>query len=134
MRYTIYFAINLFYQIFSIWFLLFANSYLNEYLLPKDLKWSNGNLKNNLTTFFYAKSFILVIEFVLLTVIIIITNKWFLNQFIINKANPLFNWTISIYLIITLLFVILLIWTIFSKWSRLYKYNSSWTYKYFFCT
>lgn len=115
MRYIIYFAINLFYQIFTIWFLLFANTYLNELLFPKDLKWSNGRLNNNLTSFFYAKSFLLVIEFILLSVIIIITNKWFLNQFIIDKKNILFNCTISIYLIITLLFVVLIIYTIFSN-------------------
>ena len=111
----IFFTINIFYQILSICFLFFANTYLNELLLPKDLKWSNGSLKNNLTTYYYAKSLILITEFILLLVIITIINKWFLNQYIIEKEASLFNRTLTIYLTITLLFVVLLIWTIFSK-------------------
>lgn len=115
MNYIIYFAYNIIYEIFSIWFLLYANTYLNELLLPKNLKWFNGNLRSDLATFFYAKSILLIIEFILLLIIIVSINKWYLNRIFFDKNSLILNWTVSIYLIITLLFVLLLISTIFSK-------------------
>lgn len=114
MHLLIYCSYNLIYQIFSIWLLFYANTYLNDFLIPQNIKWVDSKLRIDLTSYFITKSIVLTFEFILLFIIIRFIDKWFLNKFINEKQFLIFNWTMGLYLIISFACVVLLIYSIFN--------------------
>jgi hypothetical protein len=106
MIYTIYGFYNLVYQILSICFLIYANTFLNGFLIPNNLKWNDDKLRENLTGFIIAETSILVIEAGLLSLIIYYLNKWFLTN-VAKASNPIgiSYWTSGICGLFTLVFI-----------------------------
>jgi len=48
MGYILYGLYNIIYQIATIAFLFFANTYLNSFIIPDSLKWRDGKLREDL--------------------------------------------------------------------------------------
>ncbi len=101
--YSIY---NIVYQIVTLGFLFYANTYLNAFLIPSGLKWSDGKLREDLTGLAIAQSVILVIEAVVLMLLMFYINKRFLsNAAKVTNGTVIATWTAGIYLLITLCFI-----------------------------
>ena len=101
--YSIY---NIVYQFLTLGFLFFANTYLNGFLIPSNLKWSDGKLRKDLTDLAIAQSVILVLEAVVLMLLMFYINKRFLsNAAKVNNGTEIATWTAGAYLLITLCFV-----------------------------
>jgi hypothetical protein len=114
MSYILYGFYNIIYQIASIAFLFFANTYLNGLIIPDSLKWRNGKLREDLGSLATAQTIILLVEAVLLMLLIHYINKRFLSN--ITKAtnvNNIATWTTVFYGLITVGFIIFLIYTAF---------------------
>ena len=83
-------------------------------IIPDNLKWRNGKLREDLGGLATAQTVILLVEAILLMLIIYYTNKWFLSN--ISKATNANNkatWTTVVYSLITVGFIIFLIYTAF---------------------
>lgn len=101
--YSIY---NIVYQFLTLGFLFFANTYLNGFLIPSSLKWSDGKLREDLTGLAIAQSVILILEAVLLMLLMFYINKRFLsNAAKVNNGTEIATWTAGAYLLITLSFI-----------------------------
>jgi hypothetical protein len=101
--YSIY---NLIYQVLSLTFLFFANTYLNNFFIPNSLKWEDGKLREDLKSLAVAQSTILIIEAVLLMLLMFyINNKFLSNTAKVSNANEIAKWTAGAYLVITLAFI-----------------------------
>ena len=97
---------NLVYQVLSLGFLFFANTYLNDFFIPNSLKWKDGRLREDLTSLAVTQTVILVIEAVLLMLLMFYINKRFLsNSAKVNNANETAAWTAGTYLVMTLAFI-----------------------------
>ena len=112
--YIIYIVYNFIYQILSIGFLFFSNTYLNSLVIPDSFRWKDGKLREDLTGLVIAQTFVLILEATLLTILLYYINKWYISQIVkANNSNTVVLWTVSIYAIITLVFIIFLIYTAF---------------------
>lgn len=107
---------NLIYQILSIGFLFFANTYLNSFLIPDSLKWENGRLREDLTSLAIAQLIVLFLEALLLTMFMFYINRWFLSKKVsTNNVKAIALKTAGIYIVITLSFIGLLIYAVFKR-------------------
>lgn len=114
MSYILYSFYNIIYQIASIAFLFFANTYLNDLIIPDSLKWRDGKLREDLGGLATAQTIILLVEAVLLMLIMFYINKRFLSSIAkTTNANNIATWTAVIYGLITVAFIIFLIYTAF---------------------
>ncbi len=112
--YIIYGFYNLIFQGLSIWFLLYANTYLNGFLIPKSFRWKDGKLREDLTALAISQTTILIIEATLLLLLLYYVNKWFLSNIIkAENVNSIAIWTGGIYAIITLSFIAFIIYASF---------------------
>ncbi|MBK1442734.1 hypothetical protein JHJ32_22230 [Parapedobacter sp. ISTM3] len=66
------------YQVLSLGFLFFANTYLNNLFIPDSLRWKDGVLREDLTGLALAQLIVLIIEGGLLILIMFYVNRWFL--------------------------------------------------------
>ena len=107
-NYIIYGVYNLIFQIISIGFLFYANTYLNGFIIPDRLRWENGKLKEDLTGLAVAQSAMLVIEAGLLLLLIYQINKWYLSS-VTNAGDPgkIAIWTAGVYAVITVSLIII---------------------------
>lgn len=93
---------NLLFQIASIGFLFYANTYLNGFIIPDRLRWKNGELKEDLTGLAFAQATVLIIEAALLLLLIYYVNKWYLSS-VAGASDPvkIALWTAGVYAVIT---------------------------------
>jgi|SRR6476659_1936859 len=114
MNYIIYGFYNLVYQILSIGFLFYANTYLNNFFIPDSLRWENGKLREDITGLMIVQALILIIEAALLMMLMYYINKRFLSGIArLNNANTIATWTAGIYSVITITFIVVLIYIAF---------------------
>ncbi len=72
----------------SLWLLLYATSYFNEFFIPDSFKWEeNGTLKKDLTYLSIA-----LVEAFILFLLAYRFNTWYLNSSI-NKNKSIATWT-----------------------------------------
>lgn len=98
-KYGIY---NLFFQIASIGFLFYANTYLNWFIIPDSLRFKNGGLREDLTSLALTQATLLIIEAALLLLLIYYINKWYLTN-LTGARDPVkvALWTACICAVIT---------------------------------
>lgn len=114
MNYILYGLYNVIYQIATIAFLFFANTYLNSLIIPDSLKWRNGKLREDLGGLATAQTIILLVEAALLMLLLFYINKRFLFGVAkAENANSVAVWTARIYSVITVAFIVFLIYTAF---------------------
>lgn len=106
--YIIYGIYNLVFQIASIGFLFYANTYLNGSIIPERLRWKNGELREDLTGLAVAQALVLIIEAVLLILLIYQINRWYLSN-VTNASDPgkIAIWTAGVYAVITMGLIII---------------------------
>jgi hypothetical protein len=110
-NYFIYGFYNLVYQILTIGFLFYANTYLNSFVIPDSLKWKDGVLREDLTGLAIAQTFVLLVEAVVLFFILSYINKKYVaSNLKVDSESVLIGWTSGIYLFITIGFIAYLIY------------------------
>lgn len=102
LSYIMYGIYNILFQIASIGFLFYANTYLNGFIIPDRLRWKNGELKEDLTGLAFAQATVLIIEAALLLLFIYYVNKWYLSS-VAEASDPvkIALWTAGVYAVIT---------------------------------
>ena len=114
MSYILYGLYNVIYQMGTIAFLFFANTYLNDFLIPDSLKWRNGKLREDVGGLATAQTIILLVEAILLGLLLFYINKRYLIGIVkASNSNNIALWTAGIYGIITVVFIAVLIYTAF---------------------
>lgn len=114
MSYILYGLYNVIYQIVSIAFLFFANTYLNSFIIPDSLKWRDGKLREDLGGLATAQTIILLVEAALLMFLMLYINRRFLTGIAkASNANSIALWTAGVYGLITVGFILFLIYTAF---------------------
>ena len=114
MSYILYWFYNIVYQIASIAFLFFANTYLNDLIIPNTLKWRNGRLREDLGSLATAQTIILLVEAALLMLTMFYINKKYLLGIVkTTNENDVAIWTAGAYSLITVIFIIFLTYTAF---------------------
>ncbi|KIC90279.1 hypothetical protein [Flavihumibacter sp. ZG627] len=114
MSYILYGLYNVIYQIGTIAFLFFANTYLNSFVIPDSLKWRDGKLREDLGGLATAQTIILLVEAALLMLLMFYINKRFLFGVVKeDNANSIALWTAGVYSVITVAFIVFLIYTAF---------------------
>lgn len=109
--YVIYGLYNLIYQVLSICFLFYANTYLNDFFIPNRFRWKDGKLREDLTVLAISQTTILIIEAALLMFLLHYLNKWFLSSVAKSEnTNSMAIWTSGIYAVITLGFIIFMMY------------------------
>jgi hypothetical protein len=107
----IYVAINVIYQLFVFFCLLYANTYINDRAVPENLLWKNNHPRVDLAGragFATIKAFILIVEggFILLLV-------YYMNRSVLNDAKFVKR-TLQVNAITTTCFIGILIWGSFN--------------------
>jgi len=114
MKYTFYILYNLLYQLGSFFFFLYANTYLNEALVPESLMWKSSQPRTDragLTGVAAIKTSGLLVEAAFLILLIYFINRLFLNYIYgRNSPNKALNWMFKINIILSLCFIVVLIW------------------------
>jgi hypothetical protein len=112
-RYLFYGFYNLVYQLLSVYFFLYANTYLNQALIPNSLMWKDD--KPRMDTAGLAgeaifQTVILLVEAAILILLIYFLNRGFLN-YALPKSNPnkILSWTLRINIILSVCFIAVLI-------------------------
>jgi hypothetical protein len=114
LSYIIYGTYNLLFQIASIGFLFYANTYLNGFFIPDILRWKNGELNEDLTSLALAQATLLIMEAALLILLIYQLNKWYLSS-VANVSDPskIAIWTAGVYAVITIGLILVTTYTNF---------------------
>ncbi|MBR9833223.1 hypothetical protein GYB57_13845 [bacterium] len=108
MRIAIYIIYNIVYLIGSVWFLLYANTYLNSKFIPDSLRWQDGQVREDLTWFGITLFVLLLLELIVIGFVNYRLNKWYVGNFMtLNSVNNVL-WATGIVLGLLLLFIILL--------------------------
>lgn len=111
--YIIYGLYNLIYQVLSICFLFYANTYINDFFIPDSFRWKDGKLREDLTALTITQASILVIEAALLMFLIHYVNKWYLLSIAKStNSQSIAAWTTGSYSVITLAFLIYFIYAV----------------------
>ncbi len=114
MSYILYGLYNVIYLIATIAFLFFANTNLNVFIIPDNLKWREGKLREDLGSLATAQTIILLVEASLLMLLMYYINKLYLLSFAkADNSNSIALWTAGIYSVITVAFIVVLIYTAF---------------------
>jgi len=113
-RYLIFGIYNLLYQALSICFFLYANTYLNGFLVPHNYYWEVNKQREDLTAASITQTIILGGEAFLLMLVISKINKWHLSKNIQTK-NPkkIVSLVNGIYMTISLIFIGIIIYASF---------------------
>lgn len=112
-KYTFYIIYNLIYQIGSFFFFLYANTYLNEALVPEMLMWKDNKERTDLASLYgvaAVKTLALLVEAVALILLIYFVNKLILSDTEGKVRNVIANRTAKINIIVSLCFIAILIW------------------------
>lgn len=114
MKYTIYIIYNFIYQLCSCFFFLYANTYLNEALVPESLMWKGNQPRIDragLGGVAVIKTSALLVEAAILILLIYFLNRWFLSYAWKNSSNNMvLSWTVRINIILSASFIGVLIW------------------------
>lgn len=114
MSYILYGIYNITYQVLTIAFLFFANTYLNSFFIPNSFLWKDGKQREDWFLAGTMQTLILLIETVLLMMIMFYINKKFLSGIVkATNGNSIALWTAGIYSLITVAFIVFLIYTVF---------------------
>jgi len=109
-----YITYNLVYQLASFFFLLYANTFVNEYAVPYDLMWKNGSRRldaSGLGGVATIKTAALLVEAAILITFIYVVNRLILtNREAKDAAIATSNRTAKIEAISSFCFIIILIW------------------------
>ncbi|TXE05131.1 hypothetical protein [Algoriphagus aquimarinus] len=76
----IYGVYNIISVIISLWVLLYLNMYINPNFIPSDLRWENGQLRDDMTNFMIAQFGLLTIEILLFSFLGYIINNLFISR------------------------------------------------------
>jgi|SRR5271156_3063084 len=99
LKYIAYGIYNLIYLKIILFLLLFAETYLNSFLIPDKFLWNENGTKREHPIIWgvLEDGFLLVIESILLLLLLYNINKWFLKK-VVKLDNPkgLLLWTIGI--------------------------------------
>ncbi len=108
MSYIIYGIYNFIFQIAAIGFLFYANTYLNDFIIPNSLRWQNGRLREDLTALAVAQVVVLILEALLLMLLFYFFNKWYLSN-VANARNPekIAFLTATVFAVITIAVIII---------------------------
>ena len=101
---------NVIYQIVILFWLLYANTYLNDMVIPESIMWKDNKRRMDtvgLTEYAIMKSSILVVQALVLILLI-----YFINRIILSGSEKSrIAWrTAKINVIVSLCFIVLLIW------------------------
>jgi len=109
MKTILYITYNLIYLVGSTWFLAYANMYLNAKVLPDNLRWENGQIRENLTWFGISLLIILLIESGVLVFLNYQLNKWYASNVLNleNGTNTIW-WATGVVIVIMIIFIILI--------------------------
>jgi len=111
MRYILYSIYNMLYLVFSLWALLYADTYLNAGFIPDSFRWEDEKLKENLTLFNVSQLVLLILESAILLLIIYFINRWYLAIVVrTNNDKSIALWTGGMFFLIELVFTSLLIY------------------------
>ena len=112
---TLYYMYNLVYQVLSLGFLFFANTYLNNLFIPDSLRWKDRELREDLTGLAMAQLIVLIIEGGLLILIMFYVNRWFLLNVSekVDDAHRIAMRTSGIQSAITAIFIAFVIYVSF---------------------
>lgn len=116
MKFIIFGIYNLAYQAITIMFLLYANTYLNNFFIPEKFRWDGGEIRKNLTPLAITQTVILSIEAIILLALLHYLNKLYISSFL--KENSIANigfWISIIYSAITVSFIIILMYLSFKS-------------------
>jgi hypothetical protein len=114
MSYILYGFYNIIYQVLTIAFLFFANTYLNSFFIPNSLRWRDGKLREDLGGLATAQTIILLAEATLLMLLMLYINRRFLTGIVkVPNENSIALWTAGAYSLITIAFIAFLIYTSF---------------------
>jgi hypothetical protein len=111
---SFYFIYNLIYQIAILFCLLYANTYLNDDLVPERLIWRNNGRRidlNGLVGYATIKAMALIAEAAILILIIYVINRMVLSSTRQERSKiAIANRTARIGIIVSVCFIALLIW------------------------
>lgn len=113
-KYTVYIIYNVIYQLVSFYFFVYANTYLNEALVPQSLMWKNNKQRTDLAGVggeAAIKTATLIVEAAALILLIYLVNKLVLSdRKEKDRRNIIANRTAKINMILSLCFIAILIW------------------------
>jgi hypothetical protein len=102
LQWSIYSSYNILGLIFTLWILLYLNMYINPNFIPSDLRWENGQLREDMTYFMIAQFVILALEIALITLLGFWINRSVLKRMNMNEPKKLAKWTsIGLFLVLT---------------------------------
>lgn len=101
--YSLFGIYNLILFAFVLWFLLFAETYLNWFFIPDSFRWNpDKTLIVNPISLYILGSFILLIESLILQTLVYFLNRWYSKNVIkVINAHSIALWTGIILFIIT---------------------------------
>jgi hypothetical protein len=111
MKYVIYIAYNLIYELVSLFIILYAETYLNSFLIPDKFIWNKDGTKR-IHPVIWARIediVLLLIEGAVLLLLIYFLNRWFLGFTKINRPEIILKWTTVVLSLCTLFFICSLI-------------------------
>jgi hypothetical protein len=113
-KYSFYIIYNVIYQLVSFFFFVYANTYLNEALVPKSLMWKNNRQRTDLAGVggeAAIKTLILIVEAAVLILLIYMINKLVLSdRKEKDRGYVIANRTAKINIILSFCFIAILIW------------------------
>ncbi len=108
----VYVVYNLFYEVVSLFLILYAETYLNGILIPDKFIWNKDGTKRQYPIIWITMedTIILCIEGALLLILVYFINKWFLINFAkTNRVDIVLRGTVGVLLVCTTLFICSLI-------------------------
>ena len=103
LQWSIYSSYNLLGLVFTLWILLYLNMYINPNFIPSDLRWDNGQLREDMTYIMIAQFVILALEIALISLLGFWINRSVLKRMKMNEPNKLAKWTsIGLFLVLTI--------------------------------
>jgi hypothetical protein len=116
-KYIVYVFYNILYQLMLIWFLSYANTYLNDFFIPSSFRWEDNQVRRNLIPYGIIQTTILALETVILILPIYFFNKYFLTQVSSNNPRKIAIYTRTTNIIITFLFIGIYMYLIYTNLS-----------------
>ena len=111
MKKTIYASLNLIYQLIVFFCLIYANTYINDNVVPDSLLWQNNQPRVDtagMLGFAAIKTLVLIVEGGILVLLAYFINRSVMNNVAIVKR------TLKVNVIATTCFIIVLIWGSFN--------------------
>ncbi len=109
----VYCLYNLFFEVSVLFSLLFANTFVNDLLIPRGVQWLNGSPRNDSKSLGISaaiKTAALIIEGAVFIALIYLINKILGDYFFEkDKSNKVMKQTLRINIVISGIFVVILI-------------------------